>query len=55
MNVELYANLTGPGRDGFIGYSDATPLLGVAVMACVNTALWILCRQMLKSGYKLKA
>lgn len=40
---------------GFIGYSDAAPLLGVAVMACVNTALWILCRQMFKSGYKLKA
>ncbi len=42
-------------RYGFIGSSDANPLLGVAVMSGVNIALWVLCRQMFKSGYKLKA
>lgn len=42
-------------RYGFIGYSDAAPMLGVAVMASVNTGLWLICRQMFKSGYKLKA
>lgn len=42
-------------RYGFIGTSDADPMLGVAVMCGVNIGLWILCRQMFKSGYKLKA
>jgi ABC-2 type transport system permease protein len=41
-------------RYGFIGSSDADPLLGLAVMAGVNVALWMICRQMFASGYKLK-
>lgn len=42
-------------RYGFIGSSDSEPLLGLAVMAGINISLWILCRQMFRSGYKLKA
>jgi len=42
-------------RYGFIGHADAPPLLGVAVLAAVNAALWALCTWMFRSGYKLKA
>ena len=42
-------------RAGFIGQSDTNPLLGVAVMACVDLALWMVLLRMLRSGYKLKA
>lgn len=42
-------------RAGFIGQSDTDPLLGVAVMACVDLALWMLLLRMLRTGYKLKA
>ncbi|MEQ9327529.1 MAG: ABC transporter permease [Rhodospirillales bacterium] len=42
-------------RAGFIGQADTNPLLGVAVMACVDLALWMLLLRMLRSGYKLKA
>ena len=42
-------------RYGFIGASDADPLLGVLVMTAINVVLWTLCRQMFKAGYKLKA
>jgi ABC-2 type transport system permease protein len=42
-------------RAGFIGQSDANPLLGVAVMATVDLALWLLLLRMLRTGYKLKA
>jgi ABC-2 type transport system permease protein len=42
-------------RYGFIGRADIDPLIGVAVMAGVNTLLWILCYWMFASGYKLKA
>lgn len=42
-------------RYGFIGSSDTDPVLGLIVMTGVNTVLWIICRQMFKSGYKLKA
>ncbi len=42
-------------RYGFIGYSDANPLLGMVVMIGINSFLWMLCRQMFKAGYKLKA
>lgn len=41
-------------RYGFIGSSDADPLAGLAVMSGVNIALWVVCRQMFASGYKLK-
>lgn len=42
-------------RYGFIGRSDADPLLGVAVMTGVNVLLWIAAWRMTTSGYKLKA
>ena len=42
-------------RYGFIDHADSSLLLGVMVMAGVNTGLWLLCRWMFASGYKLKA
>lgn len=42
-------------RFGFTGISDGTIMTGVVVLAAVNTALWLLCYRMIKSGYKLKA
>lgn len=41
-------------RYGFIGHSDTDPLIGGAVLCGVNAALWLLCRRMISSGYKLK-
>lgn len=42
-------------RYGFIGHSDGTLGLGVAVMLGINGFLWWLAWRMLKTGYKLKA
>ena len=42
-------------RYGFIGHSDTNPMIGVAVMICVDTTLWIISYRMFKSGFKLKA
>ena len=42
-------------RYGFIGHSDGTLLIGLAVMAAVNLALGFLTYRMFQSGYKLKA
>jgi ABC-2 type transport system permease protein len=42
-------------RYGFIGHSDADPLVGLAVLAAVNAGLWVLCYWMFASGYKLKS
>jgi len=42
-------------RYGFIGQSDGTLAIGVAVMLGINVALGILLLRMLSSGYKLKA
>lgn len=42
-------------RYGFIGHSDAPLGAGIAVMIGVNLGLWMLCRWMFKTGYKLKA
>lgn len=42
-------------RYGFTGVSDTVPLFGVAVMAAVDTVLWLVCWRMLARGYKLKA
>ena len=42
-------------RYGFIGQSDSNPVIGIAVLSAMNIALWALCYQMLKRGYKLKA
>ena len=41
-------------RAGFIGYSDGPIFQGILVMIGINIALWILCCQLLASGYKLK-
>ena len=42
-------------RYGFIGVSDVSPHLGLAVMLGVDLALWLLCYRMFASGYKLKS
>jgi len=41
-------------RYGFIGQSDASVLTGMAVVALMDVALWIVCWRMFDSGYKLK-
>jgi ABC-2 type transport system permease protein len=42
-------------RYGFIGASDTEPMHGLAVMTGINITLWLICRQMFKIGYKLRA
>jgi ABC-2 type transport system permease protein len=42
-------------RYGFIGQSDGTLDIGLAVMTGVNVALWLVVWRMLATGYKLKA
>ena len=42
-------------RYGFIGHADASPWLGVLVMAVANAALLLLCHRMVATGYRLKA
>ena len=42
-------------RYGFIGQSDGTLAIGIAVMLGINAALAVLLLRMLSSGYKLKA
>ena len=42
-------------RAGFIGRSDGPVFLGFVVMLAVNLVLWIVCRRLFASGYKLKA
>ena len=42
-------------RYGFIGQSDGTLAIGIAVMLGINAALAALLLRMLSSGYKLKA
>ena len=42
-------------RYGFIGYADGSLTGGVAVMAGINIALWLLCTWLFDRGYKLKA
>ncbi len=41
-------------RYGFIGQSDGTLMIGLAVMAVCNLALWLVLLRMLATGYKLK-
>ncbi len=41
-------------RYGFIGASDANPMVGLAVMAGINIMLWTVCRWMFATGYRLK-
>lgn len=44
--------------DGFryamIGYSDSSPLLGLAVMGIANLTLWVIIQSMIVRGYRLK-
>jgi ABC-2 type transport system permease protein len=42
-------------RYGFTGQADMPVGLGVAVLAVVDAALWLVCTRMFASGYKLKA
>jgi ABC-2 type transport system permease protein len=42
-------------RYGFLGQSDAPPLLGLAVVIVVDMVLWGICHWMFASGYRLKA
>jgi ABC-2 type transport system permease protein len=42
-------------RYGFIGQSDGTLLIGLAVLALVNGGLWWLLLRLLASGYRLRA
>ncbi len=42
-------------RYGFIGTADGSLAAGLAVMAGLNLALWLVCRRLVASGYNLKA
>ena len=42
-------------RYGFIGISDASPMLGILVTTGINAALLILTWRLFATGYKLKA
>ncbi|MEE2745424.1 MAG: ABC transporter permease [Pseudomonadota bacterium] len=42
-------------RAGFIGFSDGSLVTGGLVLIITNMCLWVLCRQMFATGYKLKA
>ncbi|HSK39664.1 MAG TPA: ABC transporter permease [Arenibaculum sp.] len=42
-------------RYGFIGQSDGTLVIGLAMLAGANLLLWALALRMLSTGYKLKA
>jgi ABC-2 type transport system permease protein len=41
-------------RYGFIGESDSSVILGAAVVAAIDAALWLCCYLMFARGYKLK-
>ena len=41
-------------RYGFIGVADGSLATGVAVMAGLNVALWLVCHRLVASGYRLK-
>jgi ABC-2 type transport system permease protein len=42
-------------RYAFIGHAEGSLVAGVIVMAVGNVGLWLLCRWMLRTGYRLKA
>ena len=42
-------------RYGFIGTSDANPMVGLGVVFVVDVVLWMACWKMFDSGYKLKS
>ncbi len=42
-------------RYGFIGVADGSLAVGVVMMLAMNLALWLVCRRLVASGYKLRA
>ncbi len=42
-------------RSGFIGRADGDTLAGGLVLLALNVALWLVCLQMFRTGYKLKS
>ena len=42
-------------RTGFTGQADGPLLTGAIVLICVDIGLWLICRRMFATGYKLKA
>lgn len=42
-------------RYGFIGVADGNLTVGLVIMTVLNLVLWLFCRQLLHSGYKLKS
>lgn len=42
-------------RSGFIGRADGDTLIGGLVLLALNVALWLVCLQMFRTGYKLKS
>jgi len=42
-------------RAGVIGTADASPWLGMVILAAINLSLWLGCYVLLRRGYKLKA
>ena len=42
-------------RYGMLGIADSDILLGALVLAAADVALWVLCHQMFRRGYKLKS
>jgi len=42
-------------RFGFLGQSDASLILGIALLLVINILLWIICLRMVATGYKLKS
>jgi ABC-2 type transport system permease protein len=42
-------------RYAFIGHAEGSLVAGVIVMAVGNIGMWLLCRWMLRTGYRLKA
>jgi len=42
-------------RSGFIGRADGDTLAGGLVLLVLNVALWLICLQMFRTGYKLKS
>jgi ABC-2 type transport system permease protein len=41
-------------RAGFLGFSDAPPMVGAIVLLALNVVLWALCYSLLKRGWKIK-
>jgi ABC-2 type transport system permease protein len=42
-------------RYGFIGHADGDLAIGIAVLALINLALWLVVDGLVRRGYRLKA